>query len=93
MNRSSNVNDVLDTVAAILLWCFGLGVAFLLLWFGLLLLVGDFIYEFHGRWFQISREQFDALHYLGLMLAKVAIFWLFLLPYVGIKMVLRKKSR
>ncbi len=92
MNHSSNLSDVLNAVAAILLWCFGLGAALMLLWLGMLLLAGDLIYDFHGRWFQISRERFDALHYQGLVLAKVALFWLFLLPYVGIKMVLRKAS-
>ena len=79
MNGSANMRAVMDAVARILLWCFGLGLVFILLWFGMLVLAGDAVYNLHAKWFvQISREHFDALHYLGLMLFKVAVFLLFL---------------
>ena len=90
MNQSNNANEALNDVATALLWCFGLGVVFLLLWFGMLVLQGDLVYDWHSRFFDISRQQFDVLHYLLMALWKLAIFGLFLLPYVGLKLVLRK---
>jgi hypothetical protein len=93
MNESANGTEVLNAVARILLWCFGLGLASILLWFGLLVLMGDFVYSWHAKFFQISREHFEALHYLGLMLTKAAIFELFLFPYVGIRIVLRMRTQ
>jgi hypothetical protein len=93
MNESANARELLDAVATILLWSFGLGVVLVLLWFGLLVLAGDLVYNLHAKFFQIPREQFEALHYLGLMLAKVAVFMLFLFPYVGIRIVLWKTAR
>lgn len=93
MNKPPNLSEVLDAVATILLWCFGLGVILVLFWFGLLVLAGDLVYNWHAKFFQIPREQFEALHYLGLMLAKLAVFQLFLFPYVGIRIVLGKRAR
>jgi len=90
MNGSANLHESLRVVATILLWCFGLGMALLIIWFSLLLFLGDFVYEVHAKFFQIPRQQFDSLHYLAMILAKMAIFGLFLFPYVGIKIVLRK---
>ena len=92
MNESANLNTVLNAVANILLWCFGLSVVFILLWVGLLVLMGEFVYNWHANFFQIPREQFEVLHYLGLMLAKVAVFELFLFPYLGIRLVLRNSD-
>ena len=91
MNPSDNVKETLNTVAAVLLWCFGLGVALLLFWFVMLTLMGDLVYDWHSRFFGISREQFNALHYLMMGFWKAAIFVLFLFPYVGIKLALRKR--
>jgi len=93
MNGSANLDASLRVVATILLWCFGLGIALLFIWFGLLVFMGDFVYEVHARFFQIPRQQFDTLHYQAMILTKMAIFGLFLFPYVGIRIVLRKRSR
>ena len=93
MNGSANLDESLHVVATILLWCFGLGMALLLVWFGLLVFLGDFVYDVHAKLFQFSRQQFDSLHYQALILAKMAVFGLFLFPYVGIRMVLRGRSR
>jgi hypothetical protein len=93
MNGSANLDESLRVVATILLWCFGLGMALLLVWFGLLVFLGDFVYDVHARFFQIPRQQFDTLHYLAMMLTKIGLFNLFLFPYVGIRVALRKRSR
>jgi hypothetical protein len=89
MNQPQDRNDVLQTVATVLLWCFGLGLAVLLFWFGVIVLAGDFVYEVHSVFFDISREHFEAIHYLSITLVKTAVFMLFLFPYVGIRMAMK----
>jgi hypothetical protein len=91
MVESANTREFLNAVSKILLWSFGLNLVILLGWFLLLLLAGDLVYDWHSRFFQISREQFDAIHYLAMSLTKVAVFGLFLFPYVGIRLVLRER--
>ncbi len=86
MNESTDPSGLLDVVANALLWCFGLGIAVLLYWVSMLVVMGDLAYEVHSRVFAISREQFYASHYLAIIQAKLVVFLLFLLPYLGIKL-------
>jgi hypothetical protein len=41
------------------------------------------MYGLHSRWFHVSVEQFDALHYVGMALYKLGILLLNLVPYIG----------
>jgi len=93
MNDSASLNDVLDAVAKILLWCIGLGVVFILLWFAMLVFMIDYSYDFYSKFTEISKEQFVALCFQGMMLAKAAVIELFLFPYVGIVLVLRHRRQ
>ncbi len=54
----------------------------LLFWTGLLLLMPDFIYRLHSRWFQITRPQFDLLMYGFLGLFKIFFIIFNLTPYL-----------
>jgi hypothetical protein len=36
----------------------------------------------HGRWFDLSRNQFDALHYGGMSIFKICIMLFNLVPFV-----------
>src|SRR5215510_14296433 len=46
-----------------LLWCAMINYGVLLVWFLVFLLGHEWMYGWHSRWFQLSREQFYALHY------------------------------
>jgi hypothetical protein len=52
-----------------LLWCAVINYGILLVWFLFFTLAHDWMYQFHGRWFHLSVEQFDMLHY-----AEMSIF-------------------
>ena len=41
----------------------------------------------HSRWFYLSREQFDALHYAGMALYKIGILLFNLVPYIALHIV------
>jgi len=43
-----------------LLWCTVINYVALLVWFLVFVFARDWIQGIHGRWFRLSREQFDA---------------------------------
>jgi hypothetical protein len=56
----------IETLRAALLWCAVINYGVLLIWFLFFILAHDWIHRLHGRWFRLSVEQFDALHYAGM---------------------------
>lgn len=88
----SDVNNLLDALAKVLLWCFVFGFIPLLVWFGLLVLAGDWVYEIHSQWFSLTRHEFDVIHYCGSGLLKLYVFLFFFFPYIAIRLVLRKRQ-
>lgn len=88
---STETNDLLDAVAKVLLRCFLLGVLLLLIWFAAYTLASDVIYR-QGKMFELTPHELDLIHYCGMGLVKGGVFLFFLLPYIGIRLVLRKRS-
>jgi hypothetical protein len=92
MNKDEQTN-LLHGVASIFLRCFFLSVTLLLLWFVFYWVAGDWAYNIHSRWFELSRHDFDLINYYGMALIKICAILFFLFPYLSIKLVLRKKER
>jgi len=65
-----------------LLWCTVIDYGVLLVWFLAFALGHDGLHRLHGRWFRLSREQFDALHYAGMSIFKIGILLFNLVPLV-----------
>jgi len=65
-----------------LLWCTVINYVVLLVWFLVFVFARDWIQGIHGRWFRLSREQFDALHYAGMSIFKIGILLFNLVPLV-----------
>jgi len=77
----------LEIIRSALAWCAVINLVLLLVWFLLFVLARDWIYRLHGRWFKLTPEQFDAVHYAGMALFKIGI-WLFnLIPYFSLRIV------
>ena len=66
-----------------LLWCAGLNYVVLFIWFGAFVFAHDWMFKMHGRWFKLSVETFDAIHYGGLAAFKIGIILLNLVPLVA----------
>jgi hypothetical protein len=56
-------------------------------WFLFFTLAHDWVYRFHNRWFRLSVERFDATHYLGMAIYKLAIFLFNLVPWLALHIV------
>ena len=82
-----------QTLATILLRSFLFGLAFLLLWFLLYLIAPGWMFEMNARWFNIGKRDFDLINYFGMGFVKISIFLFFLLPYLAIRSMSRKKQR
>ena len=74
-------------VRKVLLWCAVINYGVLLVWFLFFLLARDWMYGLHSQWFHLSREQFDALHYVGMALYKIGILLFNLVPYITLRLV------
>src|SRR5258705_7361762 len=59
-----------------LLWCAVINYGILLVWFLFFVLAHDRMYLLHSRWFRLSVEQFDMLHYAGMSIFKIGILLL-----------------
>ena len=68
-------------------WCTVINFGVLILWLLMITLARGWIYRVHGRWFKISEEAFDAVHYAGMGLFKIGVWLLNLVPYLALRIV------
>jgi len=47
----------------------------------------DRMYAWHRRWFHLSVETFDAIHYAGMAWHKMATWLLFIMPWIALRIV------
>jgi len=71
----------------LLLWCTVTNYGVLLLWFLVFVFAHDWMHRIHGRWFRLSREQFDALHYAGMSILKIGIILFNLVPFIVLSII------
>ena len=64
------------------LWCTVINYGVLLVWFLAFVFAHDWMFRIHGRWFRLSHDQFDALHYAGLSIFKIGIILFNLVPLI-----------
>ncbi len=77
-------------IRTILSLCALINFGLLLVWFLAFTLAHGWMYSLHGRWFHLSVETFDAIHYTGMALFKIGV-WLFnLTPWLALTIAGRK---
>jgi hypothetical protein len=72
----------IEVTRTFLLWCTVINYGVLLVWFLVFVCAHDCIQRIHTRWFSLSREQFDGLHYAGMSMFKIGIILFNLVPLV-----------
>jgi len=77
----------LETIRAVLAWCTVINLGLFIWWFLFFALAHDWMYRLHGKWFKISVEKFDALHYAGMALFKMGLLLFNLVPYLAMRIV------
>lgn len=72
----------IEVARSFLLWCTVINYGILLVWFLAFVFAHQWFQDIHGRWFHLSRDQFDALHYAGMGIFKIGIMLFNLVPFV-----------
>jgi hypothetical protein len=74
------INELKD----FLLWSTAINYGILLVWFGVFVAAHDWLFHLHGRWFNLSAEHFDVLHYTGIAIYKIGIILLNVVPLIAL---------
>ena len=77
----------IEVVRDMLAWCTVIDYVVLLLWFLFIVLAHDWMYRLHSKWFDLSIEKFDSIHYAGMAFFKIGIFLFNLAPYFALRIV------
>ena len=77
----------LEEIRAALGWCTLINWALLLWWWLVIWTARETVYRMHTKWFKVSEQTFDAMHYAGMGLFKVAIMVFNLVPYIALRIV------
>ncbi len=77
----------LEIVRDTLAWCSVINIGLLLWWFLFITFAHDWTYRYHSKWFKLSLEKFDTIHYVGITFFKISIFLFNLVPYFALRIV------
>ena len=78
----------LEILRATLGWCAILNMVILAWWFLFVALANDLTYRMHSRFLPISLEEFNRIHYAGMTLFKLAVFFFNIVPYLALRIVM-----
>lgn len=67
-----------------LLYSLAINYGVILVWFIAFRFGHAWLFSLHGRWFRLSEERFDAIHYGGMAAYKIGILLLNLVPYLAL---------
>ena len=67
-----------------LLWSLAINYVILLVWFSAFVYAHGWMYRLHTRWFKLSVETFDAIHYVGMSVYKIGVLLLNLAPFAAL---------
>ncbi len=79
-----------EKLRAMLGWCLVINIALLLWWLIWFFFAHDLMYRYHGEWFKIPVETFNAIHYGGMAAYKIAIFVFNVVPYLALLIMERR---
>ena len=70
-----------------LFWSSIINLGLLLISFLAFTLGGNLIYKVHGKWYDIKKEQFNAIIYSGMMFYKICILFFNVVPYIVLRII------
>ena len=77
----------LSQLQQFLLWCTIINYVLLILWWVILILPHEWIYNFSGKPLKLSPEEFDKCNFTGIVFYKLGIILLFLVPYIALRII------
>ena len=77
-----------ETFRDVLAWSGVINLGLLLWWVLFFMFAHDWTYRFHSRWFKLSVEKFDSIHYASIAFFKISILLFNIVPYLAIRLVI-----
>ena len=74
-------------LASFFAWCTLINYSVLLIWFFMFRLGHDWLHLMHGKWFDLTEQQFDLVNYCGMGLFKLFICIFNLAPYIALRII------
>ena len=76
-----------EFIRDVLGWCTAINIGLLIVWFLFFICAHDWVYRVHTKWFKLSAEKFDAIHYASMGFFKLSVFLFNLVPYLALRIV------
>lgn len=76
-----------DSLIAFLGWCTLINLGLLIWWSLFVVFAHDWTYRTHSKWFKISVDQFDSMHYSLMGVFKMGVIIFNLVPYLALRIV------
>ena len=92
MSTPNQPDEFFGTLAKVLLRCWIFGFILLLFWFSAVTLAGDLVYGAHSNVFGLTLHELKLTHYCGILVTKLVVGVCFFIPWVSIRMVLKKRQ-
>jgi len=93
VDSPKTVDDLLEAVAEVLFISFVIGLVLITISFLVVVFARDFVYGFHGKFYPaMTKQQFDCILYALTGAAKMFVFTVLLAPYIGIRVVLKRRK-
>jgi hypothetical protein len=99
MTMPDSNHEFFEMLGKILFRCWIFGFVLMFVWVGVFIsagispLVGDMVFGLHGGMFGLSRHELSLVHYSGLAAAKLIVTFVFFIPWLAIRLVLRRQTR
>jgi hypothetical protein len=77
--------ELMDSMRQLLGWCTLINFALLTVWFAAFVLARDGMQRLHGRWFSLTPEHFNVIHYCGMAIYKLGILLFNAVPYLVLR--------
>lgn len=74
-------------ISNFLFWCLIINFAILLWWFAAFVFLHSWMFRLHSRWFRLSEDRFNSIHYMGMAIYKIGILLFILVPYIALHIV------
>jgi hypothetical protein len=77
----------MEMIRDVLAWCSVIDIGVLMLWFLFFVGAHDLVYRIHGAFFNLTVEEFDAIHYKAMAVFKMGFLLFHLVPYLAMRIV------
>jgi hypothetical protein len=75
------------------LWCTIINYGILLVWFFVFVGAHEWLFGLHSRWFSLSVQWFDAIHYAAMAAYKLGTLLFGFVPFLALCIISRRRSR